>query len=75
VSIQVDLWGGDLHQAFIDTKSFETLTDAVVFIQEALDCGQLVNLLHTDFRVPEHRGAEENAAMLALLQSYTNKEI
>lgn len=62
--IQVDVWGGTLHQNLIEECLFESWQDAMDHVREMVEAGCLCNILHTDYRMPE---AEKNAAMEAVL--------
>lgn len=60
--IQIDLWGGDLHQNLVQTHRLDDWAEAFDLVQEAAETGLLVNLLHLDFRAPAHRFEEQREA-------------
>ncbi len=65
--IQIDLWGGDLHQNHVDCRLVDDWPSAFPVIQEAVEAGLLANVLHLDFKVPGERQEEVNAAFRALI--------
>lgn len=63
--IQVDIWGGKLHQRLAESRTFEEWPDALGYIQKHVDAGNLANVLATDFKAPKK---ETDAAFLALIK-------
>lgn len=51
--IQIDIWGGDMHQRLVREHLVDNWSTAFPIIQEAVDAGLLANVLHTDFKAPE----------------------
>ena len=66
--IQIDLWGGDLHQNLVDSRLAEGWDEAARIIRDSVEGGLLANVLHLDFKTPEERLDEMNAAIRAALQ-------
>jgi hypothetical protein len=64
--IQIDIWGGDLHQKLCETKTVDDWTEASKIIEQYVEAGMLVNVLHIDFKTPLERQNEVNAAMTKL---------
>lgn len=63
MSIQVDVWGGDLHQNHVACERFENWEAASTYMMRRIDEGHLCNVLHTDFKAPPERAAEMAGAM------------
>ena len=68
LKIQVDVWGGDLHQnlvqEYICTRWFEVFE----ITERECESGNLINILCLDFKVPEARRAEMNLAIVRALK-------
>lgn len=67
MTIQVDVWCGELHQKHGSSRNFERWEDAAAFIGEMIETGFLCNVLHTDFKAPPERVAEAERALAKLL--------
>lgn len=67
MKIQVDTWGGDLHQRHVSQNTFETWEAASEFMRLRIDEGHLCNVLDADFKAPPGRAEEAEAAMLKQL--------
>lgn len=65
--IQVDVWGGTLHQNLMEEHLFEDWKDAADLIQSRVEAGCLCNVLHTDYRPPAGEQAEAMEAALTAL--------
>lgn len=65
--IQVDVWGGTLHQTLMEEHLFEDWKDAADLIQSRVEAGCLCNVSHTDYRPPAEEQAEAMEAALAAL--------
>lgn len=63
-TIQVDVWGGELHQTHMTADLFAGWGDAFAHIRTMVDAGCLCNILHTDFKAPPGKA---DAAMLQLM--------
>lgn len=63
--IQVDVWGGELHQNHVASVEFDTWAEASQFMEQQVEAGLLCNVLHTDFKTPSERVDEMTAAVLA----------
>lgn len=50
--IQIDVWGGDLHQSLIRSYSVSSWRQASPIIAREVEAGNLANVLHTDFKAP-----------------------
>lgn len=62
--IQIDIWGGDMHQRLVREHLVDNWTAAFSIIRDAVEAGLLANVLHTDFKAPESMA---DAALLALI--------
>ena len=62
--IQVDVWGGELHQNHVASVEFKVWADASQFVEHQIESGMLCNVLHTDFKAPSERVDEMTAAVL-----------
>jgi hypothetical protein len=68
MTIQVDVWGGDLHQRHVSEHYFDSFQKAVNLISEQIEAGNLCNILHTDFVAPTERVSEQKAEMVKHLK-------
>lgn len=68
MAIQIDTWGGDLHQNHVGVDHFDDWGEATKFIQERVEEGHLCNVLHTDFQAPEQRVNEAKALLATQLR-------
>ena len=68
MAIQVDVWGGDLHQYHVSKHQFDDFESAAKLMGEQIEAGNLCNVLHTDFIAPPERIAEQEAEMLKQLK-------
>lgn len=50
--IQIDFWGGDLHQSLVRSHSTSCWKEAAQMIECEVEAGNLANVLHTDFKAP-----------------------
>lgn len=66
MSIQIDVWGGDLHQSLVRERVAESWTEAAAIIETEVEAGMLCNVMHSDYKCPESRVDEMNAAMAQL---------
>lgn len=67
MAIQVDVWGGELHQSHIGCLKTDDWQEAFTFIETQVEGGMLCNVLHTDFKAPPERVAEAEIALAATL--------
>ncbi|WP_312527083.1 hypothetical protein [Paracoccus sp. (in: a-proteobacteria)] len=65
MSIQIDLWAGELHQRLASTAYTDSWLEAAGIIQEAVEAGMLANVVHSDFIAPEHKQKAALAAIIA----------
>ena len=56
--IQIDVWGGDLHQNLVREHFAEDWAKASALIEAEVEAGCLVNVLHLDFKCPPDKGQE-----------------
>ncbi len=56
--IRIDLWSGELHTNFHSRYETSDWKTALALIEVSSEAGLLVNVLHTDFRVPPERMQE-----------------
>lgn len=68
MTIQIDVWSGDCHQTLCREYYLSNWVDAVKIIEQEVEAGMLVNVLHTDFKAPPEKA---KSAMLSLLHEAT----
>lgn len=68
MAIQIDTWGGDLHQNHVGTDYFDYWQEALKFVQERVEEGHLCNVLHTDFKAPEYLVKEAEKTLASQLR-------
>jgi hypothetical protein len=50
--IQIDVWGGDMHTELVREHQAKSWTQAAKIIEQEVETGMLVNVLHIDFKAP-----------------------
>lgn len=68
MAYQLDIWGGDLHQRLVGSKSFDEWGELSSIAKEATDAGLLCNILHTDFKSPNDLADAEFKRLFASLR-------
>jgi hypothetical protein len=64
--IQVDVWGGELHQFLVRSSICHDWADVSQMVETECESGQLVNILCLDFKTPPERQHEIDGAMKKL---------
>ena len=67
-SIIVDVWAGEMHQTLTASHKVETWTQAFLLIENAVEAGFLVNVLHSDFLAPPEKVEAFAASILQKLR-------
>lgn len=67
LKIQVDVWGGDLHQKIIREHICTKWSEVFEITERECEAGNLINILCIDFKVPESRRLEMDLAILRAL--------
>lgn len=65
--IQIDVWGGDLHQNFVRRHKTDSWLSATKIIENEVETGFLVNVLHSDFKFPPERQGEVDEALASVV--------
>lgn len=68
--IQVDVWGGDMHQRLVQEHIVSDWKEVARITEEACEVGLLVNVLCLDFKVPPERYEEQRRAMASALSDH-----
>lgn len=69
MTIQTDVWAGDLHQERVAGHEMDNWEDVKNLIREQVEGGMLCNVFHKDFATPEDRVEEANMKTLPILVS------
>jgi hypothetical protein len=75
LKIQVDVWGGDLHQNLVREHICTKWSEVFTIIENECETGNLVNILCLDFKVPESRRAEMDLAIVRALAWPTSRTL
>lgn len=65
--IQVDIWGGDLHQRLVRSYEETDWKRVAEIVECEVEAGMLVNILHTDFKCPPEKVEEQTNKLKGLL--------
>ena len=65
--IQIDIWGGILHQSLVREYLVASWVEASEIIEREVEGGMLANVLHTDFKAPADMADAANEAFAKLL--------
>jgi hypothetical protein len=67
LKIQVDVWGGDLHQKLVQEYICTRWSEVFEITERECVAGNLINILCLDLKVPESRRAEMDLAIVRAL--------
>lgn len=68
LKVQVDVWGGDLHQRLVRSFTCESWAEVAKITETECEAGNLVNVLCLDFKTPPDRQSEVDQAMKKLMK-------
>lgn len=71
MGILVDVWGGDLFNTHMREEWFDDWPPALEFIQETIETGLMVNVIHSDFDLPPAKQVESMSAYIADIVNLT----